>query len=408
VHRLRPGDRGRGRTAVAVDARRAHRALAAGFVLLGAIDGVWVSRLPALKHGLGLDDGQLGIVIFTASLAATLSLAPAGWLCARRGSRAPVALGLGLGAAALAAAPFAPTLLALVAVAFGLGLGLGGSDVGVNTQGVELERRVGRRLLSPLHAAWSFGLLGGSAVTAVAAAAGIGIRVELPAVAIGIATVLAMSVPFLLTGTAADVESPPFALPRGALALPAALMFCAFYVETAAMSWSAVFLSGPAGAGAALAAGAVVTYAGAMGVARLFGDRLLGRWGIGGLARRSGLLSCAGVLLAVGTRSPAPALVGFALVGVGCAAVVPALFRVGGTAPGVAQGAGIAAVATAGYVGGLLNGPSIGFLARGIGLSGALGLVAVASGVIALLGPRLTHEVTSAEPTATGGLTASR
>jgi hypothetical protein len=126
-----------------------------------------------------------------------------------------------------------------------------------------------------------------------------------------------------------------------------------------------------------------------MGVARLFGDRLLERWGIGGLARRSGWVSCAGVLLAIGTRSPVPSLVGFALVGIGCAAVVPALFRVGGSAPGVAQGAGIAAVATAGYVGGLLNGPVIGFLARGIGLSGALGLIAGASGVIALLGPRL-------------------
>jgi MFS transporter len=408
VHRLWAGDRSRDRAAVAVNARRAHPALVAGFVLLGAIDGVWVSRLPALKHGLGLDDGQLGIVIFTGSLAATLSLAPAGWLCARLGSRLPIVLGLGLGAAALAVAPFAPSLVALSAVAFGLGLGLGGTDVGINTQGVELERRLGRRLLSSLHAAWSFGLLGGSAITAVAAAAGVGIRVQLPAVAIGIATILAVSVPFLLTGTAADVESARFALPRGALALPAALMFCAFFVETAAMSWSAVFLSGPAGASAAVAAGAVVAYAAAMGVARLFGDRLLEHWGIGGLARRSGLLSCAGVLLAVGTRAPVPALVGFALVGIGCAAVVPALFRVGGTAPGVAQGAGIAAVATAGYVGGLLNGPAIGFLARGIGLSAALGLVAAASGLIALLGPRLTRATPSVEPSPAGELTASR
>jgi hypothetical protein len=407
VHRLRAGDRSRDRAAVAVNARRAHPALVAGFVLLGAIDGVWVSRLPALKHGLGLD-GQLGIVIFTGSLAATLSLAPAGWLCARLGSRLPIVLGLGLGAAALAVAPFAPSLVALSAVAFGLGLGLGGTDVGINTQGVELERRLGRRLLSSLHAAWSFGLLGGSAITAVAAAAGVGIRMQLPAVAIGIATILAVSVPFLLTGTAADVESARFALPRGALALPAALMFCAFFVETAAMSWSAVFLSGPAGASAAVAAGAVVAYAAAMGVARLFGDRLLEHWGIGGLARRSGLLSCAGVLLAVGTRSPVPALVGFALVGIGCAAVVPALFRVGGTAPGVAQGAGIAAVATAGYVGGLLNGPAIGFLARGVGLSAALGLVAAASGLIALLGPRLTRAAPSVGPTPAGELTASR
>ena len=71
------------------------------------------------------------------------------------------------------------------------------------------------------------------------------------------------------------------------------------------------------------------------------------------------------------------------------AAIVPALFRVGATTPGVAAGAGIAAVATAGYMGGVINGPTIGFLARGVGLSAALGVVAVAGAVIALLGPRL-------------------
>src|SRR5207248_5596552 len=233
---------------------------------------------------------------------------------------------------------------------------LGSTDVSINAQGVELERRLGRRVLSPLHVAWSFGLLGGAAVTAATAAAGLGIRVELPAVAIALSVALLVAVPRLLPETAADVESAHFALPRGPLALPALLMFCALFVEFAAMNWSAVFLNGPAGAGAAVAAGAVVCYAGAMGVARLFGDRLLERWGIGGLALRSGTVSCAGMLLAIATRSPAPALVGFALVGVGCAAIVPALFRVGGSAEGVSHGAGIAAVATAGYLGGIVAG----------------------------------------------------
>jgi hypothetical protein len=196
-------------------------------------------------------------------------------------------------------------------------------------------------------------------------------------------------VPRLLPATAADVDSAHLALPRGALALPALLMFCALFVESAAMNWSAVFLSGPAGASAAVGAGAVVSYAGAMGIARLVGDRLMLRFGIGGLAARSGALTCAGTLLAIGTRSPLPSLVGFALVGVGCAAIVPALFRVGGSVPGIAQGAGIAAVATAGYTGSLVNGPAIGFLARAVGLSAALGLLAAAGAVIALLGPRL-------------------
>ena len=42
-----------------------------------------------------------------------------------------------------------------------------------------------------------------------------------------------------------------------------------------------------------------------------------------------------------------------------------------------------------GYTGGVVNGPAIGFLARAVGLTGALGLVGAAALVIALLGPRL-------------------
>jgi hypothetical protein len=369
--------------------RRAHVALAGGFVILGFLDGSWLARLPAVKHELGLDTGRLGIVIFTSSLAATLVLPFAGWLSSRHGSRAPVGIGLWLMAAAVGTAAFAPSLGPLLLVMCVLGSGIGIADVAANAHGVELERRLRRPVLSPLHAAWSFGLLGGSAVAAVAAASGIGIRVQLPVVASASAVVVVAVVVRLLPGTAADVDTARFALPRGALALPGLLMFCAFFVESASMDWSAVFLSGPAGASTAVAAAAVVAYAAAMGVARLFGDRLMLRWGIGGLARRSGLLSCAGMVLAVATRAPAPSLVGFALVGVGCAAIVPALFRVGGSATGIAQGAGVAAVATAGYAGGLLNGPAIGFLARGIGLSAALGLVVVAGATLALLGPRL-------------------
>jgi fucose permease len=369
--------------------RSAHAALAGGFVILGFLDGAWVARLPAVKHEFGLDTGRLGIVIFTSSLAATLVLPFAGWLSSRHGSRVPVGIGLWAMAAAVGTAAFAPSLGPLLLVMCVLGSGIGIADVAANAHGVELERRLQRPVLSPLHAAWSFGLLAGSAVSAVAAAFGIGIRVQLPVVAAASAIVVLAVVLRLLPRTAADVDTAHFALPRGALALPALLMFCAFFVEVAAMDWSAVFLSGPAGASSAVAAAAVVAYAAAMGVARLFGDRLMLRWGIGGLARRSGLLSCAGMALTLGTRAPATSIVGFALVGVGCAAVVPALFRVGGSVPGIAQGAGVAAVATAGYVGAMLNGPAIGFLARGAGLTAALGLVILAAATVALLGPRL-------------------
>lgn len=369
--------------------RAAHAALAVVFLGFGTVDGTWAARLPALKQRLGLDSGRLGLVVFAVSLAATLALPLGGWLAARRGSRGPAGLALLVVAVGLASAAFAPGLATLAVAACVLGAGFGVLDVAANAHGVALEVRVGRPLLSALHGAWSLGLLAGSGIAAGAAAAAVGPRAQFPAVAAGVVLVGALAVPRLLPGTAAALDTAHFALPRGRLALPALLMFCAMFVEAGSINWSAVFLSGPAGGSASLAAGGVVAFSVAMALSRLVGDALLVRWGVGGLAVRGGVLSCAGIGLAIATRSPAPAVAGFALVGAGCGTIVPALFRVGGSTPGIAAGAGIAAVATTGYAGSVVSGPAIGFLARAVGLSGALALVAVAGALIALLGPRL-------------------
>jgi predicted MFS family arabinose efflux permease len=370
--------------------RRAHVAVAFAFVAFGTIDGTWVARLPALKQRLGLDSGELGLVILSVSLTATLLLPLSGWLTSRRGSRGPTGLGLLVTAGALTAAAFAPSFLLLVSAACLMGAGIGIVDVAANAHGVAVEKRLGRPVLSALHGAWSFGLLAGSGIAAGAAATGVGVRAQFPAVSIGVVVAAIVLVPRLLPSAEdAAVDTAHFALPRGALALPALLTFCSMFVETAAMNWSAVFLSGPVHASAAVAAGGVAAYSVAMVAARLAGDPLTKRWGVAGLARRGGSLTCAGMALALLTRSPVPALIGFALVGAGCAALVPALFRVAAAAPGVSSGAGIAAVATAGYTGGVVNGPAIGFLARGVGLTAALSLIAVAGALIAVLGPKL-------------------
>ena len=370
--------------------RRAHVALAVAFVSFGVVDGTWAARLPAIKARLHLDSGRLGIAIFCVSIAATAMLPFAGWLASKRGSRGPILLGLLVAAGGITAGAFAPSLALLAPSACLLGAGFGIVDVAANAHGVAVEQRLRRPVLSALHGAWSFGLLAGSGIAAGAAAASVGVRVHFPIVAAGVVVLGLLLLPRLLPSAEdASVDTAHFALPRGALALPALLTFCSMFLESATMNWSAVFLSGPAGASAAVAAGGVVAFSVAMVVARLVGDRLAARWGVAGLARRGGALTCIGTALALSTRTPVPALAGFALVGAGCAAIVPALFRVAASVPGVSSGAGIAAVATAGYTGGVINGPAIGFLARGVGLSAALSLLAVAGALIALLGPRL-------------------
>jgi fucose permease len=368
--------------------RRAHVALALTFVAFGTIDGTWAARLPALKSRLALDSGQLGLVVFAVSATATAVLPFAGWLASRFGSRGPALVALLVMAGALSAAAFAPGEGELALAAVGLGGGFGVVDVAANAHGVALERELGRHILSALHGMWSVGLLAGSGIAAAAAAAAIGVRGNFPAVAGGVVVLAVAAVPQLLP-RAEDDGTARFALPHRAVALPALLMFCSMFLESSAMNWSAVFLAGPAHASAAVAAAGVVAFSIAMAVSRFAGDGLLARWGVAGLARRGGVVSGAGVALALAFRTPAAGLVGFALVGVGCAALVPALFRVAGAAAGAYPAAGIAAVATAGYTGSVVNGPAVGFLARGVGLTPALGLLGAAALVIAALGPRL-------------------
>src|SRR4051812_32218906 len=116
--------------------RVAHVAVAAAFIALGAVDGVWAARLPALKARLGLDSGELGLVIFAVSITATVMLPLAGWLTAHYGSRGPAGIGMLVASGGLTLAAFAPSLWALVVAACTLGAGIGILDVAINAHGV--------------------------------------------------------------------------------------------------------------------------------------------------------------------------------------------------------------------------------------------------------------------------------
>ena len=97
----------------------------------------------------------------------------AGRAAARHGSGPVTRVTLaatGVGVALPALAPD-PGLLVVAAVASGAANGA--LDVVMNAQGVTVERRLGRPILSSLHAGFSFGGLAGAGLGALASAAGV-------------------------------------------------------------------------------------------------------------------------------------------------------------------------------------------------------------------------------------------
>jgi MFS family permease len=107
---------------------------------------------------------------------------------------------------------------------------------------------------------------------------------------------------------------------------------------------------------------------------RLFGDRVAELTGAALAVRGGALVAAGGLGLALAVPEPAPAIAGFALMGLGLSVLFPLALRAAGV-HGEAAGPSLAAVSTVGYAGFLAGPPLIGLLADASSLRAALSLV---------------------------------
>ena len=174
--------------------------------------------------------------------------------------------------------------------------------------------------------------------------------------------------------------------PRRLLAL-GALAFACLLIEGASADWSAVYLRDELGTTAAVAAIGFTAFSVTMTLGRVFGDRLVDRFGPEAIVRGGGGVAAIGFGLALVAAAPVPAIAGFACLGAGMSGVVPIVFRAAGHVPGMAAGVGLAAVSSTGYLGFLVGPPTIGGLAELAGLPTALGVLVALAAAVALLAP---------------------
>jgi predicted MFS family arabinose efflux permease len=366
--------------------RGARVAIALFFCGDGLLIGSWASRIPAVQSQADLSNARLGFALFAASLGALIAMPPAGFLSERLGSRQVTCAALLVGCASLVGAANATGFASLAVALFGFGAGFGAVNVGANAQGIALERRYGRPILSSFHAAFSAGGLAGAALGALAAGTGVGPRIHFGSLAVVLALGGLIVQRDLLPRDAGDRERTPILVrPPRALLILGAAAFCTLLAEGSAADWSAAFLSQSAGATAAVAALGYTAFSLAMAGSRTGGDRLNARFGPVTLARAGGLLAASGLALALVSGSAPVALVGFSAMGAGLGVVVPLLFRAAAATPGVSASVGVAAVSTIGWLGFLAGPPVIGLAAGAVGLREALGIVVLAALVLAIL-----------------------
>jgi MFS family permease len=369
--------------------RQARGAVAAVFFINGFVFGSWASRIPAVRDHVGLSDGELGLALACGAIGSIIAMPVAGGSAARVGSRRTTRVALGLLCLAAGVVALAPTLPVLCGLLFLLGAAMGSCDVSMNAHGVAVERRYGRAILASFHAAFSIGGLAGGAVGAVAAAAGLNVRIHLALVAaLSAAVGLTWSRRFLGADADAIDRAEPIIVrpPRRLLAL-GALAFACLIIEGASADWSAVYLRDELGTTAAVAALGFTAFSVTMTLGRIFGDRLVDRFGPQAIVRFGGGLAAVGFGLGLVVAQPLAAIVGFACLGAGMSGVVPIVFRASGHVPGMAAGVGLAAVSSTGYLGFLVGPPTIGGIAELTSLPTALVVLVVLAAAVALLAP---------------------
>jgi len=358
-------------------------------LLTGFVFASFASRVPAIKDGLGISDGELAIGFVGLNAGAILGLQLGGILVPRTGSRPALVVALLAFAGALLLPSVVPNLSLLVAALFVLAVFNSVVDVAMNAQGVTVQRLLGRPVLSGMHAMHSLGGALGAGAGALAARLGADPPVHF-LVSGAVAAVACLAVSPLLLPSQADAEEPPEGASASSIgvlgwfrgwsapvAVLGALAFCFTLAEGAALDWSAVYVEDSLGGSAALGAMALGVFLGAVTLGRLAGDRLVSHFGAVSVFWVGAVTAGAGFGGALLVNTPAAGLVGLGLLGAGIANALPLAISAGGNTPGEAPATAAARVSTLAYLGSFVGPALIGGLATLAGLPLALALPAV-------------------------------
>ena len=410
--------------------RQSRVAIFGYFFVLGVATATWAARLPAIKESLHLSDGRLGVALFAVPAGSVLTLALSGRIADRFGAVRVLRVAGVLNPAALVPIGLARNLVALMATLAVYGAMAGLLDVSMNACAAQLELGYERPIMSSLHAGYSIAGLAGAGIGGVSAWLGIS---PLPTFTV---TAGALIVLGLLAGprvvipetvdpgstpdrTQRPADPPPLSprqtvLPRGDTAPPGdtpdpdgprpprnplqliwilgLVALCGQVGEGSAGDWSAVYLHVNLGSSAAVAAVALGAFSVTMAAGRAVGDRLAARFGPVRLVRASGLVAGLGLAAGLLLGTPAAAIAGFALLGLGLAGIFPQIVTAAARLDPGHAGHNIGRIAAVAYSG-LLSGPvAIGAIASGVGLRDALlvpaALALVVTAAAGVLRPR--------------------
>lgn len=366
-------------------------AIATLFFANGFLYANWTARLPELKAFYSISNGTLGTLLFTVALGALVSMPLTGWITTRFSNEKVTLISSVLFCSMIPLIPLSDNLWVARLCFFGTGFFSGAMDVTMNGQAVLVEREWKKPIMSSFHALFSIGMAIGAGVSALYSHFEVALRTHFLTVAlIAIASVLYFARTILnnrlsgyVSNAATEKNAHGLRLPAWVILPLGIIAFGGMTGEGSMADWSAIYMHTIVGSSESFGAMAFGVFGAAMTIGRIFGDQLTAYFG----RRKIMLLDVSVAIIGLSMALLFPyewvSIVGFFLVGIGLATIVPIIYSAAGNTPGVSPSAGIAMASTIGYMGFFIGPPMIGYLADLFGLR--IGLAYVV-GLFVLMG----------------------
>lgn len=361
------------------------------FLVIGCLEAAWAPLVPYVKSAFSLDEGTLGLLMLCTGLGSIISLPISGWLCMKFGAKRVIYFSGFLMALSLLAISLMVNIWVTAAMLMVFGGCTISIDVAANVNGVALEHRTGRHLMSGFHGGYSLGTLMGAGAMSVLFS--LGVVPEWAVIICMVLTLIAMiagcrgllSKEELRTKPASTSDKgkrlyvPPMVVVIGLLC------FIMYASEGAVMGWSAIFVSDERGVDISSAGFFYTAFAVMMTVMRFMGDKIVDRLGQRRVVVLGAIAVAIGFAMVVAVPNIVATAVGFAFVGMGAANIVPQLISFASGIKGMAVQNIISIVNALGYSGILIGPVIIGFIAKHYGLHTSFAGIAVFSLIVAVI-----------------------
>ncbi|MCY0964027.1 MFS transporter [Parathalassolituus penaei] len=358
------------------------------FFCSGLAVATWAAIIPLIKRNTGISDGTLGWLLLCLGTGAILSMPISGALAPKFGCRRIILVAGALFSLVVLLLPWASNSTELMLLLLLSGFGLGAADCVMNIQAILVEKRAGTNLMSGFHGFYSLGGIFGAGIMAFL----LNLKVTASQSCVLVALLVVGTLWYARGGLlpfASPKEGPAFAIPRGPVLLIGLICFALFLAEGTVLDWSGVYLTEYQHTSHSNAALGLFCFSVTMTLGRLTGDQLIRRVGARPVLTLGGLVASGGLFLAVSAPGPVMALVGYALVGIGCSNIVPIMFSATGKQTLMPQSIAVPAVSTLGYIGVLAGPASVGQLAQYFSLPVALYAIATLIALATLLSLRV-------------------